>query len=126
MVQRHDGASQWPQPLAVRSPRVPAFALSRILLVLRFCSTLGGGLPIGVRELVRPRHPDKHLEALLKEAELRGWRVEKGKKYYKMYCPAPCGQHLKTVKLTPSNPNYERECRNQLARATCWDEQEGV
>lgn len=76
--------------------------------------------------MVRPRHTDKHLEALLREAEERGWRVEKGRKYYKMFCPPRCGQHKKTVKLTPSNPNYERECRNQLGRATCWNEEEGA
>ena len=77
--------------------------------------------------MTRPRHPDKHLEALLREAEDKGWRVERGGKYYKMYCSMRCGQPCKkTVKLTPSNPNYERQCRNQLARATCWNEQEGA
>lgn len=70
----------------------------------------------------RPRHPITELEALLREAESRQWRVERGNRYYKMYCP--CGAHKKTVHLTPSNPNYERECRAQLKRATCWDDQE--
>jgi hypothetical protein len=72
----------------------------------------GGGLG-------RSRHPIKELEALLREAEERRWRVDRGKGYYKLYCSCP-ERHKKTVKLTPSNPNYERECRNQLRRMTCW------
>ncbi len=75
--------------------------------------------------MTRPRHPDKHLEALLREAEGKGWRVEKGT-YYKMYCPDPCRQHLKTVHLTPSNPQYERQLRNYLRRETCWEQERGA
>lgn len=70
----------------------------------------------------RPKHTDKELEAVLAEAEKKGWRVEKGKKYWKMWCP--CGEHWKTVKLTPSTRNYTRNLVAQLSRATCWDREE--
>ena len=70
----------------------------------------------------RPRHTRPELEAVLREAEAQGWRVQKGKKYFKMYCPC-ADEHLKTVKLTPSSPGYERNLRGQLKRATCWKEE---
>lgn len=62
------------------------------------------------------------LAAIRRQASEKGWRVEKGKKYYKMWCP--CGKHWKTVKLTPSDPNYIRNLLGQLRRATCWDDDE--
>jgi hypothetical protein len=74
--------------------------------------------------LSRPRHPIKELEAVLKEAEEKGWRVEKGKKYFKMWCPASCGRHWKTVKLTPSGGDYLRNLIGQLNRSTCWGNEE--
>lgn len=70
--------------------------------------------------MTRPRHPRKELEAILSAAEARGWRVVRGNKF-KMYCPC-ADEHMKTVALTPSNPNYAKELRRQLARATCWEE----
>jgi hypothetical protein len=69
--------------------------------------------------VTRPRHPDKDLERILKEAEDRGWRVERGKRYYKIYCPCP-EMHKKSVHLTPSDPGYRRNLLGQLGRATCW------
>ncbi len=73
----------------------------------------------------RPRHPDKHLDQLLRDAESQGWRVKKGTKYYKLLCPCS-GKHAKwSVHLTPSNPNYERNLRQWLADNTCWQEKEG-
>lgn len=65
----------------------------------------------------------KELEGIRREAERRGWRVDRGKRYYKMWCP--CGKHMKTVKLTPSDPNYVKNLLGQLRRATCWDDKEG-
>lgn len=59
---------------------------------------------------------------MLREAELRGWNVHRGKRYFIMKCP--CGQHFKTVKLTPSGRNYKRNLLGQLHRATCWDDNE--
>jgi len=49
----------------------------------------------------RPKHKVKELEALLAEAESKGWRVEKTT-YYRLRCP--CGEHQTWVHLTPSNP----------------------
>jgi hypothetical protein len=70
----------------------------------------------------RPKHQSKELEQVLREAEAKGWRVEKRpKSYFKMKCPCDKA-HIKTVKLTPSNPYYEKQLRAQLSRATCWDE----
>lgn len=66
----------------------------------------------------RPRHPDKHLEALLSALESDGWRVVKGRKYFKIYCPCP-DEHLKTVHISPSNPNYQRNFESWLRRM-CW------
>jgi hypothetical protein len=64
--------------------------------------------------------PGKELEALLKEAERKGWRVVKGSKYFKMYCPCS-DQHWTTIHLTPSDPNYERNLRGLRRRETCWE-----
>jgi hypothetical protein len=64
----------------------------------------------------------KELEAIRETARRKGWRVERGKKYYKMWCP--CGSHMKTMKLTPSDPNYTRNLLGQLRRATCWSDEE--
>lgn len=73
----------------------------------------------------RPRHPRKDLERVLRDAETQpggAWRVERGKGYYKMWCPCP-GKHKKTVTLTPSDPNYEKNLRGWLRRSTCWKEE---
>lgn len=71
--------------------------------------------------MVRPRHPKKELETILKMAEAQGWVVEKAKKYFKMKCPCE-GLHAKTVHLTPSNPLYLKNLLGYLKRATCWKE----
>ena len=72
----------------------------------------------------RPRHRRKDLEAVLREAEDKGWRVQKGKRYFTMWCPNDC-RCFKTVHLTPSDPYYERNLRAQLRRGTCWDGEGG-
>lgn len=68
----------------------------------------------------RPRHPDKGLEELLRSLEQQDWFVEKCRKYYKTKCPPPCGRCLKTVKLTPSDPNYLKNLREWFRRSGCW------
>jgi hypothetical protein len=68
----------------------------------------------------RSRHPDKDLEAVLRSLERQGWRIERGQKYFKAYCP--CGLHKKTVHLTPSGPRYLRNLVGWLRRETCWEE----
>ncbi|WDZ89942.1 hypothetical protein [Nocardiopsis sp. HUAS JQ3] len=73
--------------------------------------------------MVRPRHPNKDLESALRAAEARQWRVERRKKYYKMYCPCP-EKHFKTVKLTLSGANHLKDLLGQLRRATCWEERD--
>lgn len=66
----------------------------------------------------RPRHPEKDLEATLREAERKGWKVTKGKKYYRMRCA--CGIHQRTVHVSPSDPNYRRSLVGWLNRTGCW------
>ncbi|WP_395109766.1 hypothetical protein [Actinomadura sp. SCN-SB] len=61
----------------------------------------------------------KELRAIRKEAEEKGWRVFRKKKYWKMYCPCP-RKCKKTVRLTPSDPNYVKNLLGELRRATCW------
>jgi len=67
----------------------------------------------------RPKHPRKELEAVIREAEARGWRVSKGKGYFRMLCP--CGKHKKWVALTPSDPRYGTNLGKWLARQSCWE-----
>lgn len=69
----------------------------------------------------RPRHPKKDLEDLLRAFEAANWRVIKKSGYYKVYCP--CGQHLRTVHLSPSDPYYKRNVLQWLHRQTCWHEE---
>lgn len=68
--------------------------------------------------MLRPRHPRKELETLLRAAEDQGWTVVKGRKYYR--CRCPCGEHLKTIHLTPSDPGYARNQRAWFTRQACW------
>lgn len=80
--------------------------------------TLNGGRS----QVGRPKHQVKELEAVLREGERKGWRVEKGKKYSKMLCPNRC-KCRKTVHLTPSGAHYEENLRHKLSRDTCWNEE---
>lgn len=67
----------------------------------------------------RPKHNDKDLEQLLKEAEHKDWRIEGGgNAHFKLKCP--CGIHKKTVATTPSSRYYEKRTRAILERETCW------
>jgi hypothetical protein len=70
----------------------------------------------------RPRHPDKDIEKFLQLAERRhGWKFSKGKKYFQGKCP--CGKHLKTVHLSPSDPNYLKNLKHKLAGLDCWNKE---
>lgn len=69
----------------------------------------------------RPKHPRADLEKILRSLEVQGWRVEKGRKYYKVKCPCE-DKHLSTVKCTPSDPRYPLNLRKKLTRETCWKE----
>jgi hypothetical protein len=67
----------------------------------------------------RPKHPLKELEAVLRSAEAQGWRIERGKAYFKMKCGCNA-KHMKMVHITPSDPNYTRNLTSYLRRETCW------
>ena len=71
---------------------------------------------------VRPKHPDKELEALLCDVEAHGWRIMKGKQYFKAYCPC-ADQHLKTIHLSPSGSMYLTNTRKWFERQPCWKEE---
>ena len=71
----------------------------------------------------RPRHPKKDLEKNLREIENGGWTVTKWPGgYFKLKCP--CGDHLKTMPISPSNPNKGKETV-RWCRRTCWRETNG-
>ena len=72
--------------------------------------------------MTRRRHQRKEIEDVLRLAEDHRWRVESPPKgYFKMKCP--CGQHLKWVARTPSNPNYHRNLEGWLRQRPCWEEE---
>jgi hypothetical protein len=66
----------------------------------------------------RPTHPDRDLEKLLIRVEAKHWRVEKRRRYF--ICKCDCGDHLKTVHLTPSDPNYLLNVTKWFERQSCW------
>jgi hypothetical protein len=72
--------------------------------------------------VVRPRHPNKELESLLRSLERQGWRVGKPSKYYKCFCPCRAPLHKRMVRLTPSNPGYLRQLMGWLSTNTCWED----
>ena len=65
----------------------------------------------------RPRHTDKNIEKVLRALEKDEWRVERGKRYFRIYCP--CGKHKRSVALTPSDPNYGKNLRGWINRQNC-------
>lgn len=60
------------------------------------------------------KHPRKELQQLLLWCDELGWRIEDPPTYYRLFCP--CGDHMETVHLTPSDPRYERNKRKQIER----------
>lgn len=70
----------------------------------------------------RPKHGVRELEAIIQLSERNGWRFVKSKTYFKGKCP--CGAHLKTVHLTPSNPLYARQLKGWFQRVECWQGRE--
>lgn len=65
-------------------------------------------------------HPKKEGEEVLKEFHAHGWLITRKKGYYKCLCPPECGQHLKTVHLSPSNPNYYKQLLAYVSKMPCW------
>ena len=69
---------------------------------------------------MRPKHPKRDLEALLSSLERQGWTVTKRPNgYFKAKCSCG-GMHMKTIHLSPSDSNYQRNLEAQLRRSTCW------
>lgn len=65
---------------------------------------------------------DKDIKDLIEVVLQHGWTEHTRNNYYKFRCP--CGQHKKTIKRSPSDPNY---CKNTLMwfrRQPCWKEDE--
>lgn len=69
-----------------------------------------------------PKHPRKELEALLREFDRVGWRIKKGKKYYRLLCP--CGEHAHSVHITPSGRNYAKNLLRWLHRQECYQSED--
>ena len=69
---------------------------------------------------VRQRHQKKEWEALLRRAEIAGWRVERGSRYFRVLCP--CGLHAASIPLTPSGRRTLVNKTEQLERSPCWKE----
>jgi hypothetical protein len=68
----------------------------------------------------RPRHQKSDFEALLREAESRGWRVSRNKGYFKCYCGCAEKHHVRVV-LTPSSSRTLLNTRKAFERARCWE-----
>lgn len=92
----------------------PDRAAQRSLTPCTIPRTLGVNLP------PRPRHQDKDIENVLRSAEQQGWRVKKGRTYFRLRCP--CGRHQKWVHVTPSGSNYLKNLLALLNRSTCFEE----
>lgn len=67
-----------------------------------------------------PKHPDKNIEAVLQEAEGHGWKVKKGKVYFKALCTCGKGHAKWSIHLTPSTGNYAKNLRAWFHRQECW------
>ena len=68
--------------------------------------------------MARPKHPSKEFEDVLRSAEKQGWRIERGRKYFKMKCSCP-NRDMKTMHITP-NEGYLKNFCKKLERDTCW------
>ena len=64
------------------------------------------------------RHPRKDLEPVLGEFHEAGWTIHDPPTYYTVKCP--CGDHMRQIRLTPSNPNYGRDALKWLYRQSCY------
>ena len=69
----------------------------------------------------RPHHQDGDYEALLQEAEKRGWWVTKDKGYFKCRCPC-ADHHYVSVVLTPGKQRTLINTRKNFERMPCWKE----
>ncbi|WZO97855.1 hypothetical protein EP7_004907 [Isosphaeraceae bacterium EP7] len=71
---------------------------------------------------MRPRHPNKEIEAAVQEAEALGWtwQASNGHAWGRLDCPAKNRDGCSfSVWSTPRNPaNHARKIRSDLARCT--------
>ena len=74
-----------------------------------------------VRRVARDRHPKQEYEKLLREAEARGWRVNRDKLYFKCLCPC-AEKHWVKVVLTPSGGRTLMNTKKKFERKPCWKE----
>jgi hypothetical protein len=63
------------------------------------------------------RHPRKDLEDVLVVFHQAGWLIEDTGTYYRMKCS--CGNHQRSIHLTPSNPHYGRQALSWMRRQPC-------
>jgi hypothetical protein len=63
------------------------------------------------------KHPRKDLEEVLVIFYEAGWLIEDSGRYHRVKCP--CGEHQRSIHLTPSNPDYGRQALNWLRRQAC-------
>lgn len=71
------------------------------------------------------RHPDKDLEEVLGAFHEAGWRIENpGRRYYRVKCA--CGNHQRSIHISPSNPNHGREALRWMRRQSCMTGPGGV
>lgn len=74
-----------------------------------------------MRGVARDRHPKQDYESLLREAEQRGWRITRGKGYFRCLCPC-ADKHWVRVVLTPSGSRTLLNTRKDFERCSCWKE----
>lgn len=71
----------------------------------------------------RPKHQTKEFEALLREAEAKGWRILKAKGYFKCLCPCADKDKL-SVALTPSGARTLKNTQMKFRRTSCWGKED--
>jgi len=54
---------------------------------------------------------------LLGEFHEVGWKIESPGRYYKAKCP--CGDHMRSIHISPSDPNYVKNALHWLRRQPC-------
>ena len=71
--------------------------------------------------MATPQHRGPEARSLsLQEAEGHGWKVKKGKVYFKALCTCGKGHAKWSIHLTPSNPNYAKDLQAWFRRQECW------
>ena len=69
------------------------------------------------------KHRREDIEAVLEAFDAAGWRVQNPPTFYRVLCP--CGDHQRSIHLTPSGTNYGRNALMWLYRQPCYPQTEG-